>query len=245
MELLRLLARQRLLKVGEKGIMTIGTKEAVEREANNLALLLKKYNLDPSAFNDIGSLRRTIRGLEELDLANALKTKAPPPDNVIECKFGKSFSEEIKDMAEIEAFYQAGSDAMGDAARASKIRGTAGLRKEPRLSLYDHQLDNILLKHTQMKSLIRKLFGNHLIWWFVPPSKYWHYIGMLSDIRGLFFGQKNIGTVRAYIQAMTVGLAGARAGSPVPFTTKARRRKFRKTLYSRAGYHRTSVGGHH
>ena len=98
MELLRLLARQRLLKVGEKGIMTIGTKEAVEREANNLALLLKKYKLDPSAFNEIGSLRRTIRGLEELDLANALKTKAPPPDNVIEGKFGKSFSEEIKDM---------------------------------------------------------------------------------------------------------------------------------------------------
>ena len=101
MELLRLLARQRLLKVGEKGIMTIGTKEAVEREANNLALLLKKYKLDPSAFNDIGSLRRTIRGLEELDIANVLKAKAPPPDNVIEGKFGKSFSEEIKDMEDV------------------------------------------------------------------------------------------------------------------------------------------------
>ena len=101
MELLRLLARQRLLKVGEKGIMTIGTKEAVEREANNLALLLKKYKLDPSAFNEIGSLRRTIRGLEELDLANVLKAKAPPPDNVIEGKFGKSFSEEIKDMEDV------------------------------------------------------------------------------------------------------------------------------------------------
>jgi len=101
MELLRLLARQRLLKVGEKGIMTIGTKEAVEREANNLALLLQKYKLDPSAFNDIGSLRRTVRGLEELDLANALKAKAPPPDNVIEGKFGKSFSEEIKDMEDV------------------------------------------------------------------------------------------------------------------------------------------------
>ena len=101
MELLRLLARQRLLKVGEKGIMTIATKEAVEREANNLALLLKKYKLDPSAFNDIGSLRRTIRGLEELDIANVLKAKAPPPDNVIEGKFGKSFSEEIKDMEDV------------------------------------------------------------------------------------------------------------------------------------------------
>ena len=101
MELLRLLARQRLLKVGEKGIMTIGTKEAVEREANNLALLLQKYKLDPSAFNDIGNLRRTVSGLEELDLANVLKAKAPPPDNVIEGKFGKSFSEEIKDMEDV------------------------------------------------------------------------------------------------------------------------------------------------
>jgi len=106
MELLRLLARQRLLKVGEKGIMTIGTKEAVEREANNLALLLQKYKLDPSAFSDIGSLRRTIRGLEELDLANALKAKAPPPDNVIEGKFGKSFSEEIKDMDKEKQFLE-------------------------------------------------------------------------------------------------------------------------------------------
>jgi len=106
MELLRLLARQRLLKVGEKGIMTIGTKEAVEREANNLALLLKKYKLDPSAFNEIGSLRRTIRGLEELDLANVLKAKAPPPDNVIEGKFGKSFSEEIKDMDKEKQFLE-------------------------------------------------------------------------------------------------------------------------------------------
>ena len=94
MELLRLLARQRLLKIGDKGIMTIATKEAVEREANNLALLLQKYKLDPAAFNDIGSLRRTIRGLEELDLANVLKEKAPPPDNIIEGKFGKPFTEE-------------------------------------------------------------------------------------------------------------------------------------------------------
>ena len=153
--------------------------------------------------------------------------------------------EELKSLTEIEAFYRAGSDAIGDMARMSKVKGMAGLRNEPRISLFDHQLDNMVLKHSQMKSIIRKLFGNHLIWWFVPPSKYWHYIGMLSDIKGLFFGQKNIGTVRAYITAMTIGLAGARAGSPVPFTTKARRRKFRKTLYSRAGYHRSRVGGHH
>ena len=87
MELLRLLARQRLLKIGDKGIMTIATKEAVEREANNLALLLQKYKLDPAAFNDIGTLRRTIRGLEELDLAGGLQDLAKKKtDNVFDLK---------------------------------------------------------------------------------------------------------------------------------------------------------------
>ena len=52
-----------------------------------------------------------------------------------------------------------------------------------------------------------------------------------------------MGAAIAYIKAMTIGLAGARAGSPVPFTRKARRRKFRQNLYTRAGYHRTQVGG--
>ena len=66
---------------------------------------------------------------------------------------------------------------------------------------------------------------------------------MASDIRGLLFGQKNMGAAKAYVQAMSVGIAGARMGSPVPFTRKARRRKFRKGLYTRAGYHRTTVGG--
>ena len=127
MELLRLLARQRLLKVGEKGIMTIGTKEAVEREANNLALLLQKYKLDPSAFNDIGSLKRTVRGLEELDLANALKTKAPPPDNVIEGKFGKSFSEEIKDMDKEKQFLE--SSMKKNIAEATKLREARKCKK--------------------------------------------------------------------------------------------------------------------
>ena len=47
----------------------------------------------------------------------------------------------------------------------------------------------------------------------------------------------------AYVKAMSLGLAGARAGTPVPFTRKPRRRKFRKGLYTRAGYHRQYVGG--
>ena len=149
----------------------------------------------------------------------------------------------LKDMNELEALYQAGSDAAGDAVRVSKFRGMGGLRKEPRYANFDHMLDNIVGKHQTMKSLIRRMFGNHLIWWFVPPSKYWHYIGMASDIYGLFFGKKNMGAAVAYVKAMTVGLAGARAGTPVPFTRKARRRKFRQNLYTRAGYHRTQVGG--
>ena len=100
-------------------------------------------------------------------------------------------------------------------------------------------------KQKTMRGLLRRLFGNHLIWWVVPPSKYWHFIGMASDIFGLLYGQKNMGAAMAYIKAMSLGLAGARAGTPVPFTRKARRRKFRQNLYTRAGYHRTRVGGSH
>ena len=48
----------------------------------------------------------------------------------------------------------------------------------------------------------------------------------------------SIGAVQAWVQAMAQGMAGARMGTPVPFTMKARRRKFRKGLYTRMGYHR-------
>ena len=57
--------------------------------------------------------------------------------------------------------------------------------------------------------------------------------------------KEKAGAAKAYVSAMSIGIAGARAGTPVPFTPKARRRKFRKSLYTRAGYHRTTVGGHH
>ena len=151
--------------------------------------------------------------------------------------------EGLKDMNELEGLYRAGSDAAGDAVRMAKFRGNAGLKKEPRYANFDHMLDNIVMKHNTMKSLIRRMFGNHLIWWFVPPSKYWHYVGMASDIYGLLYGKKNLGAAYAYVKAMSIGLAGARMGTPVPFTRKARRRKFRQNLYTRAGYHRTQVGG--
>ena len=52
-----------------------------------------------------------------------------------------------------------------------------------------------------------------------------------------------MGAVAAWMQAMTIGMAGARAGTPIPFTRKAQRRKFRKGLYTKAGYHRQGALG--
>ena len=144
---------------------------------------------------------------------------------------------------DINAAYLRGSMVQAEAIKTARIRGKAGLKKEPRVSLFDLQTDNLVNKSRQMKGILRKLFGNHLIWWFVPPSKFWHYIGLMSDVRGLLFGKKNLGAAVAYVKAMSLGLAGARGGSPVPFTRKARRRKFRKGLYTKAGYHRSQVGG--
>ena len=149
----------------------------------------------------------------------------------------------LRDMNEIEALYHQGADEAADLVRLTKFAGTKGLGKLPRHAKFDHSIDNPVTKQRTLKGLMRRLFGNHLVWWFVPPSKYWHYIGMASDIYGLLYGTKNMGAAIAYIKAMTLGLAGARAGSPVPFTRKARRRKFRQNLYTRAGYHRTQVGG--
>ena len=164
-----------------------------------------------------------------------------------ERNFDKAYREtkplEFQSFDDINAAYLRGSVAEGDAIRLSKIHGKRGLRKEPKLSLFDLQTDNLPAKTKDMEGILRRLFGNHLIWWFVPPTKYWHYVGLLSDIRGLLFGKKNMGAAMAYVKAMSLGLAGARAGTPVPFTRKARRRKFRKGLYTRAGYHRQQVGG--
>ena len=53
----------------------------------------------------------------------------------------------------------------------------------------------------------------------------------------------SIGAVQAWILAMSVGMMGARLGSPIAFTSKAQRRQFRKGLYTRAGYHRSGSLG--
>ena len=121
--------------------------------------------------------------------------------------------------------------------------GDRGLKHLPLLWEIDLGYDNLVGKLKKERSLMSRFFGNRMMWWFMPPSKYWHYVGMLSDIKNIFFGGFiQSGAVGAMIVAMAKGLAGARLGSPVPFTPKARRRKFRKGLYSRAGYHRQYVG---
>ena len=87
-------------------------------------------------------------------------------------------------------------------------------------------------------------FNTRYLWWFLPPSKYYHYVGMAFDIGSVVMGGFwSMGAVQAWVQAMSVGMAGARMGTPVPFTRKAQRRKFRKGLYTRAGYHRSGSLG--
>ena len=88
------------------------------------------------------------------------------------------------------------------------------------------------------------MFNSRHIWWLLPPSKYYHYIGMGFDIASIAMGGFwSIGAVQAWIQAMSVGMMGARLGSPIAFTSKAQRRQFRKGLYTRAGYHRSGSLG--
>jgi len=104
---------------------------------------------------------------------------------------------------------------------------------------FDPRLErNIFQKRERQKSILAKMMGHYKIWWVLPPSKYYHYIGALADIRGVLTGSFfNIGALGAYIKALSAGIIGARMGSPIAFTPKARRRKFRSGMYERAGYH--------
>ena len=119
------------------------------------------------------------------------------------------------------------------------ITNIGGFEDMPRSMAVDNQKDNIIVKHKQGKSLMKKIFSKYGVWWFLPPTKYWHYIGMAADIRGIFRGHFfQPAVVLMYLKQLTKGLLAARAGSPVGGTKKAFRRKFRKQLYTRAGYHR-------
>ena len=125
---------------------------------------------------------------------------------------------------------------------ASEVGGKGGDRYLPGYTTgsFDPLIDrNVAAKRERQKSLLTQLMGHYKIWWVLPPTKYWHYIGALADIRGILTGSFfNLGALTAYVKALTLGLVGARMGSPIAFTPKARRRKFRKGLYTRAGYHR-------
>jgi len=121
--------------------------------------------------------------------------------------------------------------------------GKGGMTDLPRAYTY-HALGDTTAKYADINLTVRGMFGNHLIWWFLPPSKWWHYVGVMDDLRSIIkHGVWSLGAIQAWVAAMMKGILGARMGSPIPFTRKARRRKFRKSLYSRAGYHRQYVGG--
>ena len=123
---------------------------------------------------------------------------------------------------------------------AKKYSGLIGV-KVPNYIVFTSRYDagKVVAKTNYMKKLLKGMSGTRAIWWFLPPSKYYHYVGMTFDLYSIATGGFwSLGAVGAMMQAMVVGIVGARMGSPVPFTSKARRRKFRKGLYTRAGYHR-------
>ena len=126
-----------------------------------------------------------------------------------------------------------------------KYGGNLGV-KVPGYIVFTSKYDagKVATKASYAKKLLKGMQGTRLIWWFLPPSKYYHYIGMMFDLYSVATGGFwSLGAVGAMFQAMTVGIMGARMGSPVPFTRKAQRRKFRKGMYTRAGYHRSGSLG--
>ena len=69
------------------------------------------------------------------------------------------------------------------------------------------------------------------IWWFMPPSEYWKYLGMYADIMATLKGYLlNPETLAKFASAFAVGKFGGMFG--VPLTKKSRRRRFRHKLWS-------------
>ena len=125
-----------------------------------------------------------------------------------------------------------------------KYVGMSGIRAPTHAVYTRDDVGMINQKVKASKTQVRSMFNTRHIWWLLPPSKYYHYVGMAFDIASVVGGGFwSLGAVQAWIQAMSVGMMGARMGTPVPFTEKAQRRKFRKGLYTRAGYHRTGSLG--
>jgi len=125
-----------------------------------------------------------------------------------------------------------------------KYAGGRGIRP-PSHAVYTRDDVGIINQKVQAsKKAVSSMFNSRLIWWLLPPSKYYHYIGMGFDVASVMMGGFwSLGAAQAWIQAMSQGMLGARLGTPIAFTHKARRRQFRKGLYTRAGYHRSGSLG--
>jgi len=69
------------------------------------------------------------------------------------------------------------------------------------------------------------------IWWFMPPSEYWKYLGIYADIMATLKGYLlNPSTLVKFLSAFGLGKLGGMVG--VPLTKKSRRRRFRHKLWS-------------
>lgn len=83
---------------------------------------------------------------------------------------------------------------------------------------------------SSLSKSISKL-GRYL-WWFMPPSQYWAYLGIASEIEGILRGHLLTGdSIQAFISAYLRGVASGMTG--VPLSEKFARRRFRYTLYPR------------
>lgn len=69
-----------------------------------------------------------------------------------------------------------------------------------------------------------------LIWWIVPPSVVWSYIGMAADVRGLMLGYfASPEILLPYLSAFGLGKVGGL--TKMPTTRKMQRRGFRRGLW--------------
>lgn len=70
------------------------------------------------------------------------------------------------------------------------------------------------------------------IWWFMPPSNYWMYLGIASELEGILKGQLLSATsIQAFLSAYIRGIASGVTG--VPLSEKFARRRFRYAIYPR------------
>lgn len=119
-----------------------------------------------------------------------------------------------------------------DPTKSKRIIGAGGLKPLPVRWEANWLYDEPKSKMDAMNEIIRKMFGSSLILWFAPPSMWWHYVGILSDLSGVSkAGIWSSTAILNWIKAMTLGMGGAAMQLPIRLTPKSRRRQFRKSLY--------------